>query len=42
MEISDAERLKAREMKNRKLKKKLLAKDVMDDATLKEVLRNDF
>ncbi len=41
MEISDAERLKAREKKNRKLKE-LLAEDVMDNATLKEMLRNDF
>ena len=38
LEVSDAKRLKALEEENRKLKK-LLAEEVMDNATLKEMLR---
>lgn len=41
MEVSDAKRLKALEEENRKLKK-LLAEEVMDNATLKEMLRRNF
>ncbi len=41
MEVSDAKRLKALEEENRKLKK-LLAEEVMDNATLKEMLRKNF
>jgi len=41
MEVSDARRLKALEEENRKLKK-LLAEEVMDNATLKEMLRKNF
>lgn len=41
MEVSDAKRLKALEEENRKLKK-LLAEEVMDNATLKEMLGKNF
>ena len=41
LEVSDAKRLKALEEENRKLKK-LLAEEVMDNATLKEMLRKNF
>jgi len=41
MEISDARKLKALEDENRKLKK-LLAEQVMDNATLKEMLAKNF
>lgn len=41
MEPSDAKRLKALEEENRKLKK-LLAEQVMDNATLKELLGKNF
>jgi putative transposase len=41
MEASDAKRLKALEDENRKLKK-LLAEQVMDNATLKELLGKNF
>ena len=41
MEVSDAKRLKALEEENRRLKK-LLAEEVMDNATLKEMLRKNF
>lgn len=37
LEVSEAKRLKTLEQENRKLKK-LLAEQVMDDATLKEML----
>ena len=41
MEPSEAKRLKALEEENRKLKK-LLAEQVMDNATLKEMLGKNF
>ncbi len=41
MEVSDAKRLKALEEENAKLKK-LLAEQMMDVATLKEMLRKNF
>lgn len=41
MEVSEAKRLKALEEENRKLKK-LLAEQVMDNATLKEMLGKNF
>ena len=41
MEVSDAKRLKALEEENRRLKKRL-AEEVMDNATLKEMLRKNF
>ena len=41
MEPSEAKRLKALEDENRKLKK-LLAEQVMDNATLKELLGKNF
>lgn len=41
LEISEAKRLKALEEENRKLKK-LLAEQVMDNATLKEMLTKNF
>ena len=41
MEASDAKRLKALEAENQKLKK-LLAEQVMDNATLKELLAKNF
>ena len=41
LEVSDAKRLKALEDENRKLKK-LLAEQVMDNATLKELLGKNF
>ena len=41
MEASDAKRLKALEAENQKLKK-LLAEQVMDNATLKELLTKNF
>lgn len=41
LEVSDAKRLKALEEENRKLKR-LLAEEVMDNATLKEMLRKNF
>jgi putative transposase len=41
LEVSEAKRLKALEEENRKLKK-LLAEEVMDNATLKEMLRKNF
>lgn len=41
LEISEAKRLKALEEENRKLKK-LLAEEVMDNATLKEMLTKNF
>ena len=41
MEVSEAKRLKTLEDENRKLKK-LLAEQVMDNATLKEMLTKNF
>lgn len=41
LEVSDAKRLKTLEEENRKLKK-LLAEEVMDNATLKEMPRRNF
>ena len=41
IEASDAKRLKALEAENQKLKK-LLAEQVMDNATLKELLAKNF
>jgi putative transposase len=41
MEVSDAKRLKTVEDENRRLKK-LLAEQVMDNATLKEMLAKNF
>ena len=41
MEVSEAKRLKSLEDERRKLKK-LLAKQVMDNATLKEMLSKNF
>jgi putative transposase len=41
MEVSDAKRLKALEDENRRLKKRL-AEEVMDNATLKEMLTKNF
>jgi putative transposase len=41
MEVSETKRLKALEEENRKLKK-LLAEQVMDNATLKEMLGKNF
>jgi putative transposase len=41
MEVSEAKRLKALEDDNRKLKK-LLAEQVMDNSTLKEMLGKNF
>jgi len=41
LEVSDAKRLKALEDENRKLKR-LLAEQVMDNATLKEMLAKNF
>jgi putative transposase len=41
MQVSDAKRLKAVEDENRRLKK-LLAEQVMDNATLKEMLTKNF
>jgi putative transposase len=41
MEVSEAKRLKTLEEENRKLKK-LLAEQVMDNATLKEMLTKNF
>jgi putative transposase len=41
LEVSEARRLKALEDENRKLKK-LLAEQVLDNATLKEVLTKNF
>ena len=41
MEVSDAKRLKALEDENRRLKKRL-AEEVMDSATLKEMLTKNF
>ena len=41
LEVSEAKRLKALEEENRKLKK-LLAEQVMDNATLKEMLAKNF
>jgi putative transposase len=41
MEVSDAKRLKVVEEENRKLKK-LLAEQVMDNATLEEMLAKNF
>lgn len=41
MEVSEAKRLKVLEDENRKLKK-LLAEQVMDNATLKEMLIKNF
>jgi len=41
MEVSEAKRLKALEDENRKLKK-LLAEQVMDNSTLKEMLGKNF
>jgi putative transposase len=41
LEVSEAKRLKALEEENRKLKK-LLAEQVMDNATLKEMLGKNF
>jgi putative transposase len=41
LELSEAKRLKALEDENRKLKK-LLAEQVMDNATLKEMLAKNF
>lgn len=41
LEVSEAKRLKALEEENRKLKK-LLAEQVMDNATLKEMLTKNF
>ena len=41
MEVSDAKRLKALEDENRKLKK-LLAEQMLDNSTLKEMLGKNF
>ena len=41
LEVSEAKRLKTLEEENRKLKK-LLAEQVMDNATLKEMLAKNF
>ena len=41
LEVSEAKRLKTLEEENRKLKK-LLAEQVMDNATLKEILGKNF
>ena len=41
MEVSDAKKLKALEEENRKLKK-LLAEQMLDNATLKEMLGKNF
>ena len=41
LEVSEAKRLKALDAENRKLKK-LLAEQVMDNATLKEMLAKNF
>jgi len=41
MEVSEARRLKALEDENRKLKK-LLAEQVLDNSTLKEMLGKNF
>lgn len=41
MEVSDAKRLKALDEENRKLKK-LLAEQMLDNATLKEMLGKNF
>ncbi len=41
LEVSEAKRLKALDEENRKLKK-LLAEQVMDNATLKEMLAKNF
>ena len=41
MTVSDAKRLKAMEEENRKLKK-LLAEQMLDNATLKEMLAKNF
>jgi putative transposase len=41
MEVSDARRLKALEDENRKLKK-LLAEQLLDNSTLKEMLGKNF
>jgi len=41
LEVSDAKRLKALEEENRKLKK-LLAEQMLDSATLREMLAKDF
>jgi len=41
MAVSDARRLKALEEENRRLKKRL-AEEVMDNATLKEMLAKNF
>ncbi len=41
MTVSDAKRLKATEEENRKLKK-LLAEQMLDNATLKEMLAKNF
>lgn len=41
MQVSDAKRLKALEEENRRLKKRL-AEEVMDSATLKEMLTKNF
>ena len=41
MEVSDAKKLKGLEEENRKLKK-LLAEQVLDNATLKEMLGKNF
>ena len=42
MDVSEAKRLKALEEENRKLMKKLLAEQVMDNAALKEMLIKNF
>ena len=41
MQVSDAKRLKALEEENRRLKKRL-AEEVLDNATLKEMLTKNF
>jgi putative transposase len=41
MEVSDAKRLRGLEAENRKLKK-LLAEQLLDNATLKEMLGKNF
>ena len=41
MEVSDARKLKALEVENRKLKK-LLAEQMLDNSTLKEMLGKNF
>ena len=41
MEVSEAKRLKALEDENRKLKK-LLAEQILDNSTLKEMLTKNF